>query len=83
MKYPVGTFAIMPFLGRSRKGAWIEIGKSLEYAKNELGRSRKGAWIEIRYFLIFSPISMGRSRKGAWIEIAVGIYRYPKQQSLP
>ena len=35
--------------GRSRKGAWIEIGKSLEYAKNELGRSRKGAWIEILF----------------------------------
>ena len=34
-------------LRRSREGAWIEIGKSLEYAKAELGRSREGAWIEI------------------------------------
>ena len=34
-------------LGRSRKGAWIEIDTSIFAAVFIGGRSRKGAWIEI------------------------------------
>ena len=33
--------------GRSREGAWIEIGMPKEGACKEAGRSREGAWIEI------------------------------------
>ena len=34
--------------GRSRKGAWIEIGKDMpRVCHRQEGRSRKGAWIEI------------------------------------
>ena len=34
-------------LGRSRKGAWIEIFASAVHVTTVYGRSRKGAWIEI------------------------------------
>ena len=34
--------------GRSREGAWIEIGVSNWYDPAPRGRSREGAWIEIR-----------------------------------
>ena len=36
--------------GRSREGAWIEIGDSGNMSKNRVcGRSREGAWIEIDF----------------------------------
>ena len=34
-------------MGRSRKGAWIEIGLRIAKKSTKIGRSRKGAWIEI------------------------------------
>ena len=56
-------------MGRPRKGAWIEIGKTRNQKEQQPGRPRKGAWIEIledgqRRNKLFS-----RPRKGAWIEI--------------
>ena len=35
-------------IGRSRKGAWIEINLHRDYRNTPLGRSRKGAWIEMQ-----------------------------------
>ena len=34
-------------VGRSREGAWIEIGRNLPEGDNATGRSREGAWIEM------------------------------------
>ena len=34
-------------IGRSRKGAWIEITATADKTKSINSRSRKGAWIEI------------------------------------
>ena len=36
-------------MGRSRKGAWIEIRFSRNAEVRLAGRSRKGAWIEMCY----------------------------------
>ena len=54
---------------RSRKGAWIEILRTIAEGVGTVGRSRKGAWIEINDgFNKYGAIDC-RSRKGAWIEI--------------
>ena len=37
----------MSGLGRSRKGAWIEIPRKANVGQYISSRSRKGAWIEI------------------------------------
>ena len=34
-------------IGRSRKGAWIEIARRTDVLRCTASRSRKGAWIEI------------------------------------
>ena len=41
--------------GRSREGAWIEIGTWRTAALKLLGRSREGAWIEIAAWLARLP----------------------------
>ena len=56
-------------IGRSRKGAWIEINDSGEQATGNTCRSRKGAWIEIDGLGSSILAAACRSRKGAWIEI--------------
>ena len=56
-------------LGRSRKGAWIEILMVLVSILSTSSRSRKGAWIEIANLAYKQIKTEGRSRKGAWIEI--------------
>ena len=38
-----------PMHGRSREGAWIEIGLCWQKSTAEQSRSRKGAWIEISW----------------------------------
>ena len=58
-------------LGRSRKGAWIEIAGGGHMASMPMGRSRKGAWIEIHGYKTTFDSGYRRSRKGAWIEIRV------------
>ena len=60
--------------GRSRKGAWIEMGRIHKNRQNHDRRSRKGAWIEITSESSCMVLVISRSRKGAWIEIRVTIY---------
>ena len=43
----VSIIAALALSGRSREGAWIEIGVSNWYDPAPRGRSREGAWIEI------------------------------------
>ena len=56
-------------LGRSRKGAWIEMFAPALSSIVAHGRSRKGAWIEIPQANLSAFAVGSRSRKGAWIEI--------------
>ena len=56
--------------GRSREGAWIEIGGVEFIATEDKGRSREGAWIEIAPSTSDNGVGAGRSREGAWIEIS-------------
>ena len=57
-------------IGRSRKGAWIEIRQlSTTLFTTSLCRSRKGAWIEMLPAGTERSYTLCRSRKGAWIEI--------------
>ena len=65
----MNLYRIIRLLGRSRKGAWIEIGKPEYKNKKDARRSRKGAWIEISVRAEFGNDPRSRSRKGAWIEI--------------
>ena len=58
------------FLGRSRKGAWIEITSERSNIIHDYRRSRKGAWIEINTPSQRTTPQPCRSRKGAWIEIS-------------
>ena len=41
------AIGMIPLLGRSREGAWIEIANGAGMAAVFHGRSREGAWIEI------------------------------------
>ena len=60
---------LLPFLRRSREGAWIEIPPYLIVLPIAHSRSREGAWIEICVNIGFLHISPSRSREGAWIEM--------------
>ena len=55
--------------GRSREGAWIEIGICWQLFKARYCRSREGAWIEIKMILSANIAQQSRSREGAWIEM--------------
>ena len=68
---------IVAMLGRSRKGAWIEILLPQLPIAPRSSRSRKGAWIEIIKYEFFGVPGHGRSRKGAWIEIKTSPPRVP------
>ena len=48
MKCPMPMYGIPGMMGRSRKGAWIEIDDVNGFRHAVAGRSRKGAWIEIK-----------------------------------
>ena len=56
--------------GRSRKGAWIEIGEMVSMGWAAYCRSRKGAWIEISVGRAKVYSAICRSYEGAWIEIS-------------
>ena len=60
-----------PLVGRSRKGAWIEMYYIRREIREAGRRSRKGAWIEIYFDLENAVVPGCRSRKGAWIEIEI------------
>ena len=47
LKLILMVMRVAVWLGRSREGAWIEIGISPEFVGSSLSRSREGAWIEI------------------------------------
>ena len=68
MKSPQANLSAFA-VGRSRKGAWIEIVLFVSLLVRPLRRSRKGAWIEIAAGAFTGGVASSRSRKGAWIEI--------------
>ena len=47
LKYRMHVYNVRSILGRSRKGAWIEMSDACLWCSWSYGRSRKGAWIEI------------------------------------
>ena len=69
MKFSVGQLAVRHAIhGRSREGAWIEIGSTLQQAINEIVapvRERGLKWCHRNAV----KTNQGRSRKGTWIEI--------------
>ena len=68
MKYGVQLLGHV-FLGRPRKGAWIEIPVLPGPLRDRQRRPRKGAWIEILSTLFHKLFDHRRPRKGAWIEM--------------